>query len=266
MGNVHPTIPVDLARRLVDGAGLGGAVETGTFHAHGAMTLRDLVPRVWTVELSEGFHARAVGRFGHRDGLTFLRGESSDVLRELSHQPIEGPLLFWLDAHGGTDLFDVSDTESQCPLLGEIDAIRNFPQAAGSCILIDDARFLLGPVAGPHIKHRPADWPTILDVIDALRVDAERYITILDDVIICVPQEFRPIIDQWWLEMSRLRDGNEAFEHLFHQAASPKPAIAVKRLVKSLVPARFRAYWYGLRSRRSPADEIKYSTNEGDHA
>lgn len=266
MGNVYPTIPVELARRLVYAGGLRGAVETGTFYAYGAMALRDLVPRVWTVELSEAFHARAVDRFGHRDGLTFLRGGSSEVLRTLSQQPIEGPLLFWLDAHGGTDLFDIPAAEHQCPLLGEIEAIREFPQTVNSCILIDDARFLLGPVAGPLITHRTEDWPTILDVVDALRVNTARYITILDDVIICVPTKLRPIVDEWWLETSQARGGDEAFEHLYHEAVTPSPATAVKRLVKSLIPERFRIHWYQMRSRISQAERGYRSTDDAGSA
>jgi len=263
MGNVHPTIPVELARRLVDAAGLTGAVETGTFHAYGARTLRDLVPQVWSIELSEAFHRQAVDRHGQIDGLTFLLGESAQVLRELSNRPFDGPLLFWLDAHGGTDLFDIPDTTCQCPLLGEIEAIRRFPRAINSCILVDDARFLMGPVAGPFIRHRTQDWPTLVDVIDALRIDAERYITVLDDVIICVPPALRATVDNWWLEMSTQRQGDEAFEYLFHQAASPTPALAAKRMVKSLVPAGFMARWYQMRSRASALETDQPSTAHG---
>ena len=261
MGNVHPTIPVDLARRLVEAAGLTGAIETGTFYAHGTMTLRDLVPRVWTIELSETFYRQAVDRVGEYDGVTLLQGESSQVLRELSDQILDEPLLFWLDAHGGTDLFDIPDTECQCPMMGEIEAIRHFSQASNSCILIDDARFLLGPVAGPLIRHRTQDWPTLVDVIDALRVDAERYITVLDDVLVCVPPRLRAVVDDWWREVSNQRQGNEAFQYLFRQAITPTPGLAAKRLVKSLTPARFKARWYGmnrrfLRSRRTTLDSL----------
>lgn len=254
---------MELARRLVEAGGFTGAVETGTFHAHGAMAIRDLVPRVWTIELSETFHSRAVDRYGKLDGMTFLQGESSQVLRELSEDMKDEPLLFWLDAHGGTDLFDIPDSEGQCPLLGELAAIQQFPQAINSCILIDDARFFLGPVAGPHICQRAQDWPTLVDVIDALRVDGDRYITILDDVIICVPSTMRPIVDDWWIELSTQRRGDEAFEYLFHQAVSPTPALAAKRLVKSLAPARFKAVWYSIKSRAPAPDLDQHSTPYG---
>jgi len=253
MGNVYPTIPVDLARRLVAAAGLTGAVETGTFHGEGALALRQLVPRVWTVELSETFHARAVARYGNRDGITFLQGESSQELHRLSDS-ITGPLLFWLDAHGGTVFFDMEDTHPQCPLLGEIRAIHRFSHARQSCILIDDARFLLGPVAGPHIEHRTQDWPTLVEIIDELRNDDDRYTTILDDVIICVPSHLRHVVDAWCLGLSKQRLGDEAFEYQLRLAVSPTPALAAKRLVKSMVPLGVKARWYKMKARVSTTE------------
>ncbi len=259
MGNVYPTIPAELAKRLVVEAGLTGAVETGTFHGVGALALRQLVSHVWTIELSEKFHAQAVARYGGRDGITFLQGESSEELRRLS-DAITGPLLFWLDAHGGTDLFDLDDTHPQCPLLGELRAIDQFAQARQSCILIDDARFILGPVAGPHIEHRTRDWPTLVEILDALGNDKDRYTTILDDVIICVPSYLRKVVDAWWLDLSTQRLGDEAFEYQLRLAVSPTPALAAKRLVKSVVPSGLKARWYAMRGRTSTIE-----ANEGPH-
>lgn len=247
MGSVHPSVPVDLARRLVRAGSLTVAIETGTFHASGTLALHGIVPRVFSVEVSEKLHRRAVKRYGDRAGLTFVLGSSPDVLPALV-DPLDGPVLFWLDAHGGmlaggrdaAELYDPPGAEGQCPLIAELEAIREFRWADRSCILIDDARAFMGPLP----QHRRADWPPFVKVFDLLRMDGERYVTVLDDVIIAVPPDQRPVVDQWWLELTTSRNNLEAHAYLYDQALNPTPAMAVKRLVKSIVPRRVHDAYY----------------------
>lgn len=247
MGSVYPSVPVDLARRLVRVGNITVAVETGTFHASGTHTLHGIVPRVFSVEVSEKLHRRAVKRYGDRAGLTFVLGSSPDVLPALV-DPLDEPVLFWLDAHGGMlaggrdadELYDPPGAEGQCPLIAELEAIRHFRWADRSCILIDDARAFLGPL--PH--HRRQDWPPFVEVLDLLRADSDRYVTVLDDVIIAVPQNQRPTVDQWWLELAASRNNLEAHAYLYDQALNPTPGVAAKRLVKSVVPRRVQNAYY----------------------
>lgn len=247
MGSVYPSVPVDLARRFARVGKITVAVETGTFHASGTLALHGIVPRVLSIEVSERLHRRAVKRYGDRAGLTFVLGSSPDVLPALI-DPLDGPVLFWLDAHGGMlaggrhadELHDPPGAEGQCPLIAELEAIRQFPWADRSCILIDDARAFFGPL--PH--HRPQDWPPFVNVLDLLRTDSERYVTALDDVIIAVPQDQRPTVDQRWLELTASRNNLEAHAYLYDQALNPTPGVAARRLVKSVVPRRVRDAYY----------------------
>jgi len=241
VGGVRFSCPVDLVRSLAAAGGIDAAVETGTFRAEGTVALREAVPRVWSIELSEDRHRRAEVRHGQREGITFLQGSSGVVLPELL-STLDEPVLFWLDAHGGmvdllsNQVYNPADTGSQCPLVAELRAVRRYPHAARSCVLIDDARAFLGPLRG----RRAGDWPALLEVLDLVRHDTDPYVTILDDVIISVPSDLRTVVDQWWLDQADQREGRDGHEQNLWDAYNPSPKVAVRRLVKSVTPVAVR--------------------------
>jgi hypothetical protein len=241
MGEVRFSCPPDLMKALVVTSGIDAAIETGTFEAEGTLLLREAVSRVWTVELDEALYERATTDHGDRAGVTFLLGSSDEVLTKLLAE-VDEPVVFWLDAHGGMvdhrsrDVLNPAGENTQCPLIGELQAIRSFRHAASSCILIDDARVFLGPL--PQL--RAGDWPSLVDVIDLLRTDADRYITILDDVVIAVPASLRPVVDEWWLSQITGRDGRDAHQQALWEAHNPKPRVAARLLIKSVTPMFLR--------------------------
>lgn len=206
MGNIWPSVPPDLPAHLRDANNLQVAIETGTFQGRGAVALARVFPEVYTVELLPDVYEHA--KRGHSDltAVTFLQGSSPDVLNELAGR-IPGAALFWLDAHGGMIYTpegsreadreqegDPSGDASECPLLEEIAAVNRFPAAERCCVLIDDARAFLAPLS----NRRESDWPTLVEIIDALRELHDRYVTILGDVIISVPPDVKPVVDGWW--------------------------------------------------------------------
>ena len=195
MGSFRHGPPVELARRLSEGLSLGSAVETGTRLGNGAVDLRSVFPRVWSIELSYEFFA-AARKSRHTEGLTFVHGSSLDKLPEVIEE-IGAPALFWLDAHYSGE--GTAGVEYECPLLGEISAVDVTPQAGESVLLIDDARFFLVPPPDPF---RPDQWPTLTEVIDRLRARHDRYVTLYEDVIIAVPPAARPIVETYCLERS----------------------------------------------------------------
>lgn len=241
MGIVRFSCPVDLVAALAEASGIDVAVETGTFKGEGARLLRQVVSRVWTIEMSESLHRRAVERFGRDPGLHFVLGDSATALRRLAEE-IHEPVIFWLDAHGGMtqqlsgDVFNPGGVAHQCPVLDELAGVHRFPSAAESCVLIDDARAFLGPL--PQLNS--SAWPSLTNIIDALRPDVERYITILDDVVIAVPPTLRPVVDRWWLSQVQDRDGRDGFEQALWEAYNPGTVAALRRLAKSVLPPRLR--------------------------
>lgn len=216
MGSVTFSIPFDLAAALVEAAGLRYAVETGTYLGASALQLADVVDEVWSVELKPEILAQARERTAHRPTIHLVEGYSPEVLPEVLAQ-VPGPALYWLDGHGGT--FGAGDVPAhirECPVLEELAVIDQHPHAARSVVLIDDARAFFGPM----LQHRPEDWPTFLEVADALGRD--RYVTVLDDVVIAVPADLRPVVDTWWRGKLAERDGLEAHPYLIGKLMDPQ--------------------------------------------
>lgn len=193
MGNQTFGIPAGMARTLVDNLGLVGAVETGTNQGNTARLLSTMVPRVWTIELSEVLAREAKERHRDAQGITFLVGDSAKLMAQ-AVDALDGPTLFWLDAHylAGDDS---AGFEAQCPLIEEIDVIDRSPAAARSALLIDDAEIFLG---GPPPGYRRSDFPTLVEIIAALRAHHDRYVTILEDVIVAIPQEGQAPLERYW--------------------------------------------------------------------
>ena len=215
MGSVTFSIPFDLACALIAAEGLRYAVETGTYLGDSALMLADVVEDVWSIELKPKILAQAQARTAHRPTIHLYEGYSPEVLPAILAQ-VPGPALYWLDGHGGT--FGANDVPAhikECPALDELAAIATHPYAARSVILIDDARAFFGPM----LQHRP-DWPTFVEVADAL--GRERYVTVLDDVIIAVPLDLRPVVDTWWVGKLEERDGLEAHPYLIKKLMDPE--------------------------------------------
>jgi hypothetical protein len=216
MGSVTFSIPFDLALALIDAEGLRYAVETGTYLGASALLLADVVEEVWSVELKPEILEQARDRTAGRSGIHLYEGYSPEVLPAMLAQ-VPGPALYWLDGHGGTfGAGDVPANIKECPVLDELAAIEDHPHAARSVILIDDARAFFGPM----LQHRPEDWPTFVEVATALGTG--RYVTVLDDVIIGVPLDLRPVVDAWWVGKLTERDGLEAHPYLIKKLMDPE--------------------------------------------
>jgi hypothetical protein len=215
MGSVTFSIPFDLAKALIAAEGLRYAVETGTYLGDSALMLAEVLDGVWSVELKPEILAQAQERTAHQANIHLFEGYSPEVLPGILTQ-VPGPALYWLDGHGGTfGANDVPSTIKECPVLDELAVIAQHPHAARSVILIDDARAFLGPM----LHHRP-DWPTFLEVAEALGED--RHVTILDDVIIAVPKDLRPVVEAWWRTKLEERDGLEAHTYLIKKLMDPE--------------------------------------------
>jgi hypothetical protein len=191
MGAVRPGVPDVLVRRLGEALELKAAIETGTYRGASAQVLASLFDRVWTIEWSEDLWARARDKFADNGRITCLHGSSADVL-DSAIQEAATPALFWLDGHwsGGA----TAGATYECPVLAEITAIDASPYGADSAILVDDARLFLAPPPPPHDRDQ---WPPFMEVLDKLRERQERYVTVLDDVIVAVPIAARRTVEDY---------------------------------------------------------------------
>ncbi len=194
MGSVRSGLPVELAIRLRDELGLEAAVETGTFYGNSAAELARLFDRVWTVELSKELWLEAQRRHPDAENVVFMHGGSHEVLPALD---IGRPALYWLDGHWSVG--ETAGEDLQCPVEDEIRAIDSRSSGERSAILIDDARLFLAP-PGPPLDR--SQWPTLMDVADLLRAKTDRFVTILEDVIIAVPQDARTVVEDYGMSVA----------------------------------------------------------------
>ncbi len=200
MGNVFPGIPEKLVAHLAGAMGLTTFVETGTEHGNSALAASRIFSRVFTIELSEQLYRQARARLAGIKSVTALHGQSAERLKEIlpmcgergegeegeeGGEPGDGGgrCLVWLDAHWTGVIGSVTGVERECPVLEELEVINAL---GGDCvILIDDARFFLGPPPPPH---RAEHWPDLATVLGGLNPPHRpRYTIVRDDVIVSVP-------------------------------------------------------------------------------
>jgi hypothetical protein len=141
-----------------------------------------MFPSVVTIELSDHYFEQARRELADVPNVTAEHGASPTVLRRLESLPT----LYWLDAHWSG--LDTAGAENPCPVLEEIAAIPAHP---ADCLLIDDARLFAA-------TREPERWPTLVEVIDALReARPTAHVTVLHDLILCVPPEAKDLVDDF---------------------------------------------------------------------
>jgi hypothetical protein len=187
MGNVNLGVPKELALALKTELALTNFVETGTYLGDTAVWASKEFQTVYTIEASLPLYEKAVAKLGHHQNIRFLHGDSRKCLRNVV-QKLNGPALYWLDAHWSAgNTFGEND---ECPLLQEIAEIHAKPHEA--VIFVDDARLFLAPPPKPHNADQ---WPDLSSVIAALlSADLSRYVVVYEDAIISVPAKVRPFL------------------------------------------------------------------------
>lgn len=183
------TIDLRLATELRDKLGLRRAVETGTYQGLTARALASLFESVITIELSRPIYERAANALRDLPNVEAVQGHSSDVLDRIVRQ--DTPTLYFLDGHwsGG----NTAGSGDECPVLEELGAIG--PGSQDDCLVIDDARLF---TSAPPPPHDPAQWPTIVEVFDAIRSQRPRHmVTLLSDQVIAVPLRAKSVIDSY---------------------------------------------------------------------
>jgi hypothetical protein len=189
MGIVRWGPPEDLVLRLRDRFGLDTFVETGTFQGATAAWAARHFHRVLSVELSPTMFARASATLGGLNNVEMAQDHSVTFLEKIVRK-LEGPALFWLDAHWCGGAPTGGSPNGLCPLLDEIAEVNR--STSDHFILIDDARYFLTP---PEPPYNPAFWPSLWEVMTALHGRSkERYSIVLDDVIVAVPVVARDLL------------------------------------------------------------------------
>jgi hypothetical protein len=179
MGLIRGGPPEKLVEELRSRFGLTTFIETGTYEGATTEWAAARFERVVTIELADALHGAAAQRLQRLPNVEAKHGDSRSVLAELV-PTLDGPALFWLDAHwsGG----QTAGSDNPCALSGELAALRQSPHR--HYVLIDDARLFLSP---PPLPHPPDAWPRMRDVEAALRELGVGPSRVVEDVIVAVP-------------------------------------------------------------------------------
>lgn len=118
------------------------AVETGTFEAETTRLLRTVFPLVLTIEL-EPDRWRTAMNFGGEEGITYLLGDSEQIVPLLAKAYSDVQVFWFLDAHwfskecGSDGEFGLPVAkDNPCPLWGELRAILSRRQK--DIVVVDD--------------------------------------------------------------------------------------------------------------------------------
>jgi len=181
-------IPKALVVQLQERFHIPYFIETGTYFGNTASWASRFFDHVYTIELSNKLAAAAQRRFAGTN-VTCVKADSRAALRQILAKTADQPRLFWLDAHWSSGI--TAGESDQCPLLDELALIlERADKQPEQYIFIDDARYFMAPV--PELN--PAHWPSIYDVLHALRRGNSSFQAVHRDVIISVPKSAERIV------------------------------------------------------------------------
>lgn len=189
MGIVRMGPPTELISSLKKAYKIENFIETGTYYGNTAYWASQIFEHVVTIEYSETIYKKVTEKYHHVENIEFLYGDTRHRLEELLSR-LKTQSIFWLDAHwsGG---FTYGETD-QCPIIEEIEIINRSKYE--NFILIDDARLFTSPPPAPNSIEQ---WPDITKVLNALQLKNDRYIAIIEDVIIAVPSSQKSTVIQY---------------------------------------------------------------------
>jgi hypothetical protein len=110
-------------------------IETGVWEGWGSCFQFHTRANVIAIEQNDDSAERA-----RANGYNVITGDSATVLPQLIAQ-LDHPVMFWLDAH----TVEWIDGHGSCPLLDELQVIREWEHGPASVVLIDDVRMMDEP-------------------------------------------------------------------------------------------------------------------------
>lgn len=152
---------------------LGTLIETGTYLGEMVASQLGRFSQIVSIELDDTLHRRATRRFRSRREVRLIRGDSAIELPRVC-RTVDGPALFWLDAHYSGGITARGNLET--PIMQELLAVLTRHQ--DDVILIDDADHF----DGSH------DYPTVSEVEVAVQGErSDMRVDVVNNVICITP-------------------------------------------------------------------------------
>jgi hypothetical protein len=151
--------------------GIRVLVETGTYMGAMIDATKHHFDRIYSIELDQALHERAVRKFRRDANVTLLQGDSGSKLADVL-AVLDDAALFWLDAHFSGGITSRGDLDT--PIVAEVRQLLAHPLAGRHVVLIDDARLF----DGTH------DYPTLATLRELVASLAPSFVVeVRDDVL-----------------------------------------------------------------------------------
>lgn len=195
MGGVFFGVPPELTERLRKGLHIRKFIETGTLKGETAEWAAGHFETVYTIEMMEDRWRSASERLANLRNISFLLGDSREILPGLMKE-LDEPALFWLDAHNPGDEALVKNTPDECPIIRELEIIAEYKRYE-HVILIDDMRCFADNNRGKY-------WPSLEELDEKISDLFGKYYAIyhVQDVIIAIPLSGEGIVDNYVAELN----------------------------------------------------------------
>jgi hypothetical protein len=188
LGAIHVPPLSGLALSLAQAGRLREFVETGTFQGASLPWAAQHFERVSTIEINADYQRIAKQNVGPLSNVNFVLGNSTDHMSKVCGE-LNGPALFWLDAHAGAGFFAAQDN---CPLLAELRIVLASSEL--HCILVDDARAFVAPPPPPFDYHK---WPALEEIMAVILGRSGYHVAVVSDVMVVVPATFRDLVAKY---------------------------------------------------------------------
>lgn len=151
-------------------------IETGAKSGDTLWAAKDYFDVCHSIEINAKAHRRCVERFRDLHSVCVHLGDSREILPLIIDA--SRATTFYLDAHCEGAPSTVPESDTECPLLEEIEIIIAAPWTVRPVILIDDIHMMTpeywNDPASNHALFTPGDWPRF-DQIQTLLRDYRYY-------------------------------------------------------------------------------------------
>jgi hypothetical protein len=124
-------------------------VETGTYHCETILNMEPFFDMLYTIEIQPSFYVNAKQKYGSKNKIQFLLGDSSKIMNGLCPM-LQTNTMFFLDGHWSCG--NTGKGDKDVPLYEELTHIYNYLKHKG-IIIIDDVRLF-------NTNH-DVDWSSI---------------------------------------------------------------------------------------------------------
>lgn len=113
-------------------------VETGSYKGDGIQKAIDAgFDKIISIEITPKYYKLCKERFQNNSNVQIIEGDSVQLLKSVIAQ-IDEPITFWIDAHYVDESTGYGD--KLCPILDEIEIIKDHVFKYGDTVLINDLR------------------------------------------------------------------------------------------------------------------------------